>query len=169
MCQKNQIITAHSCRSSISGCTQNSALFSHRALQTLRVTMNPSQGLKAPTLHMVRVGIIIELVAKLLHEPALQFIYPTCKKPYGSYFFQDKNWILTLQIWAIDSDVEAGTQRERERERATLWNTSTMLLDSFLLVQSATTPSRMIQQQCQNFHKGSGYFWLTPKCIQPPY
>jgi hypothetical protein len=34
----------------------------------------------------------------------------------GLTFFQDKNWILTLQIWAIDSDVEAGSQRETERE-----------------------------------------------------
>lgn len=48
--------------------------------------MNPSQGLKALTLQMVRVGIIIEIVVKLLHQLALQFIYPTCKKPYGSYF-----------------------------------------------------------------------------------
>jgi hypothetical protein len=37
--------------------------------------MNPSQGLKAPTLQMVRVGIIKEIVVKLLHELALQFIY----------------------------------------------------------------------------------------------
>ncbi len=115
-CHKHQIMTPHSCRSSISGCTQNAALFSQKALQTLRVIMNPSQGLKALLLQMVRVGIIIEIVVSFFMNWHCNSFIQLARNLMGLTFFQDKNWILTLQIWAIDSDVEAGSQRETERE-----------------------------------------------------
>jgi hypothetical protein len=60
--------------------------------------MNPSQGLKALLLQMVRVGIIIEIVVSFFMNWHCNSFIQLARNLMGLTFFQDKNWILTLQI-----------------------------------------------------------------------